>query len=367
MGLMGANPVVIVGMHRSGTSLTAAFLEALGVDLGGNLLAADCHNAKGYFEDVDFLEFQRQLLQARSRSDDGGWPDWGWTEGEGLDLTDLESEYGAAARGLIEARPGDLLWGWKDPRTALLLEFWDRLLPNAVYLMVYRLPWDVADSVLRIGHPTFVERPEYGLRAWHFYNRRLLDFYERRRDRCVLFNVNGLLAQPERLADLVEAKLGLRVAGDRRTLGSVFDPALFGQLGWHDPLPQALRQVAPAYWGLLDELDRVADLPSDREGIPVGAGGGAVAVLWGAGSTGGAIGSGAALSDIGDESAVGGAGAIARNRSGAVAAVGGAAGECPGGGAATVGGISAQQGGAAVAHLAAGETSLGCAVCSGKM
>lgn len=268
MGLMGASPVVIVGMHRSGTSLTAAFLEALGVDLGGNLLAADCHNAKGYFEDVDFLEFQRQLLQGRSRSDDGGWPDWGWTEGEGLDLTDLEGEYGAAARGLIEARPGDRLWGWKDPRTSLLLEFWDRLLPNAVYLMVYRLPWDVADSVLRIGHPTFVERPEYGLRAWHFYNRRLLDFYERRRDRCVLFNVNGLLAQPERLADLVEAKLGLRVAGDRRTLGSVFDPALFGQLGWRDPLPQALRQVAPAYWGLLDELDRAADLPSDREGVP---------------------------------------------------------------------------------------------------
>lgn len=264
---MASNPVVIVGMHRSGTSLTASFLEALGVDLGGNLLAADCHNAKGYFEDVDFLELQRQLLQARSRSDDGGWPDWGWTEGEALDLADL-GDYVTAARQLIEMRPADRRWGWKDPRTSLLLDFWDALLPDAVYLMAYRLPWDVADSILRIGHPTFVGCPEYGLRAWHFYNRALLQFYRQHRDRCLLFNVNGLLAQPERLADLVESKLGLSISGDRRMLGSIFDPSLFGQLGWHDPLPVALRDVAPGYWALLDELDREADVPSDREGIP---------------------------------------------------------------------------------------------------
>jgi hypothetical protein len=67
------SPLVIVGMHRSGTSLTAALLQAMGVDVGKNLYLADPNNVKGYFEDVEFLEFQRQVLQACCDPNDPGW------------------------------------------------------------------------------------------------------------------------------------------------------------------------------------------------------------------------------------------------------------------------------------------------------
>jgi len=61
------SPVIIItGMHRSGTSLTAAFLQKIGLDLGDNLLKGNYWNPKGYFEDIDFVEFQRTVLQACS-------------------------------------------------------------------------------------------------------------------------------------------------------------------------------------------------------------------------------------------------------------------------------------------------------------
>jgi hypothetical protein len=51
--------LIITGMHRSGTSLTAAFIHKIGLDLGDNLLKYNYWNPKGYFEDIDFVEFQR--------------------------------------------------------------------------------------------------------------------------------------------------------------------------------------------------------------------------------------------------------------------------------------------------------------------
>ena len=80
----GSSTLIVTGMHRSGTSLTASFLQTLGVNVGDRLYEADRANQKGYFEDVDFLEFQRHVLQASCNSDDPGWPDWGWTESEQL-------------------------------------------------------------------------------------------------------------------------------------------------------------------------------------------------------------------------------------------------------------------------------------------
>jgi hypothetical protein len=254
-------PLVVAGMHRSGTSLTAAMIEALGVDMGPNLLAADRHNATGYFEDVDFLAFQRSLLQAACVPEEPGWPDWGWTESERLDAGVI-AQGAAAAQALIAQRPTDQLWGWKDPRTTLLLDFWAQYLPQARYLLVYRWPWDVADSILRINHPTFTGRPDYALRTWAFYNQHVLAFYRRHRSQCVLVNVNRLLLDPAAFAQVLTERLGLSLdPAAAATVGDRYQPELFGQLGWDHPLVGALWQVAPRYFDLLADLEQAADLP----------------------------------------------------------------------------------------------------------
>ncbi|MBD1938821.1 sulfotransferase [Microcoleus sp. FACHB-68] len=257
--------LIITGMHRSGTSLTASFIQALGINLGENFFAADIFNAKGYFEDLDFLEFQRTILQNCCRQGEAGWTDWGWTESEWLDRDNFHN-YIEPAKELIASRhQKSAFWGWKDPRTSLMLDFWEQLLPEARFLLVYRLPWDVADSILRLNSGIFTEHPEYPLKVWAFYNRHLLDFYARHSDRCILVNINTLLQSPTRLVELLETKLNLKVASDYEParLKEIYDSSLFNSLGRQHPLVQLLQHIAPQYFSLLADLDRVADIPSD--------------------------------------------------------------------------------------------------------
>ena len=57
--------IVVLGMHRSGTSVVTRGLQVLGVDLGTRLLAAEQGvNDKGFWEDMDITAFDVDLLCA---------------------------------------------------------------------------------------------------------------------------------------------------------------------------------------------------------------------------------------------------------------------------------------------------------------
>ncbi|MDX1978244.1 MAG: FkbM family methyltransferase [Pseudanabaenaceae cyanobacterium bins.68] len=260
---MSLSPLIIAGMHRSGTSLTAAFFQALGISMGEQLYRADAHNPKGYFEDLDFLAFQRQVLQSCCDRDLPGWQDWGWTAPESLDVAKF-SQYLPQAKALIASRQQYPNWGWKDPRTTLMLDFWQALLPEAQFLLVYRFPWDVADSILRLQAPIFQEFPHYSLEIWQFYNRQLLDFYRRHQQRCLLVSVNGFLAQTDRFLDLCAAKFALNFSPTtaQSAIAQVYNPLLFGTLDWQHPLVQGMVKTCPQAIALLQELDQAADLAS---------------------------------------------------------------------------------------------------------
>src|SRR5215813_4067818 len=249
-------------MHRSGTSLIASWLSALGVDLGQELLPPDKDNPRGYFEDLGFLEFQRRLLSECCLPHDGGHPDWGWTESEQLSRETLKGLI-PAARSLVVSRtegpPG--LWGWKDPRTTLLLDFWDTLLDGAYYIFVYRFPWDVADSMQRLGEPLFLRKPEYAYRIWSFYNRHLRDFFIKNSHRCALLSINALPQNQDRFVDLLRKKLNLEIR--EANLKDIYEHELFtrtqGPEG-NDPLIDLVAATSPQCTELLAELDNLADL-----------------------------------------------------------------------------------------------------------
>lgn len=254
-------PVVIAGMHRSGTSLVASYLSSLGVHMGDRLLPADSRNPRGYFEDADFVELHGRILRDCTAAGEAGHQDWGWTESERFDRAPL-ARYAGEAQALVARRAGASgIWGWKDPRTTLLLDFWDEILEgNALYILPYRFPWEVADSMQRLGADVFLRNPEWAYPIWTFYNRHLLDFHRRHADRSALVSANALLADPARFAALLRGKLGLAVGEGE--LGELRDASLFRSLAPGDPLIPLVAATSPRCASLLAELDAAADLPA---------------------------------------------------------------------------------------------------------
>ena len=253
-------PLVVAGMHRSGTSMIASILSAAGVAMGDALLEADRANPLGYFEDTAFLSLHQRMLTEATSEDDGGHRDWGWTEGEGLDRECFE-RYRDEGRTLVAAQlAADRPWGWKDPRTTLSLDFWNDLVPDARYVFVYRYPWDVADSMQRLGAEVFLRHPEYAHRIWSFYNRHLLDFHRRHPDRSLLISANAVMRRPALARILIAERLGLDVPAAR--FDEMLQTDLLRTVDGPDPLIRLVAATSPESVRRLAELDAAAALPS---------------------------------------------------------------------------------------------------------
>lgn len=258
----GGRAVVVAGMHRSGTSLVGSMLGAAGVAMGDRQLAADAHNPRGYFEDVDFLTLQRRMLWTATRDDDGGHRDWGWTESEALDEAAFAPFAGEAKALLLARGDGHRRWGWKDPRTTVLLDFWEPLIPGACYVLVYRHPWGVADSMQRLGAEVFVRHADYAYRIWTFYNECLLRFRRAHRERTLLLSADALARDPSRLQPLLASKLGIDGGGEAAEPAPQerFAAELFRSLPPDDPLVSLVAATRPRCAELLAALDEEAEL-----------------------------------------------------------------------------------------------------------
>lgn len=153
-------PLILLGMHRSGTSLIARLLTDVGVHMG-SWLSRDA-------ESVHFQKLNRRIYaQAGSR-----WGQVGTlieamhsesfverrTEAMRRALFDdrcflrrqavIERFFGRDLWGRI-CRSESFAWGWKDPRTSLTFPIWLRLFPQARCVHVLRNGIDVAISVHR--------------------------------------------------------------------------------------------------------------------------------------------------------------------------------------------------------------------------
>ncbi|MDH4580937.1 sulfotransferase family protein [Pseudomonas sp. BN415] len=141
--------LVVLGMHRSGTSLLSAGLEVFGVDFGDNLIPPREDNPLGYWEDARLVALNDEILAA-----------CGFASGDvGLDLErmmtpHLLDEFVLRAMGLLEELSvGKCLIGIKDPRMPRLMPLWqtafDRLELQVDFVLAVRHPLSVAKSLAR--------------------------------------------------------------------------------------------------------------------------------------------------------------------------------------------------------------------------
>lgn len=160
---------IVLGMHRSATSLAAKGLHDAGVHMGEDLLGADVSNPNGHFENRRFVELNDAIL-CKSR---GSWQD-----------PPPEADILAAGRmlaGRIKQTvdmegAGHELWGWKDPRTTLTIGCYWEYLQNPHLIVCFRNPVEVAVSLQKRDGFALAK----GMGLANEYNKRLLNFLHKR-------------------------------------------------------------------------------------------------------------------------------------------------------------------------------------------
>jgi hypothetical protein len=147
MGGPGHRTLCVLGMHRTGTSLTTRVANLLGARLGPDdalLEARQGDNPSGFWEVAAVNDLNDEILARLG----GEWrqpPELsaGWAQAPQLD--DLRER---ARRVLVELGASEApLWAFKDPRVCLTLPFWVPLLTPMRCVLTIRSPLEVARSL----------------------------------------------------------------------------------------------------------------------------------------------------------------------------------------------------------------------------
>ena len=143
------NIIVVLGMHRSGTSLVTRGLQVLGVELGDALLPPQKDNPRGFWEDIDINNLNIEMLEFLDR-------DWYFVSPiQSSDVEKLNNAgYHLRALDLLRDKMKDKqVFGMKDPRLAKLLPFWQNVFAknqlDVSYVITIRHPFSVRDSLFK--------------------------------------------------------------------------------------------------------------------------------------------------------------------------------------------------------------------------
>ena len=139
------SPVIVIGMHRSGTSITSKILQELGVSMGFHI--------GNNFESAHFLHRNMVMFDlANATWDNPGNLAQCFRHKKWLNAFTLVASQGMRNEGRFKCdshgNPGNHgCWGFKDPRTSFTLPVWLQLYPNAKIINVVRNPSAVCRSL----------------------------------------------------------------------------------------------------------------------------------------------------------------------------------------------------------------------------
>jgi len=248
--------VLVLGMHRSGTSVLTQVLALLGCHLGKEedlLPAHPTDNPTGYAERADVVAAHDRFLHSAG---------FGWNRLAAFDLDRFDErakqELLGALRGIhADIGPTGGPVAIKDPRLCLVLPLWRLLLSSPVYVVAVRDPREVACSLA--DGPRGVYPTPHALALWETYIRNMLAGM--RYQRALFVSFPNLLNDP--MVEAERLKLGLRALGidglsnvPEAELRALVDPGL------RRSLPAAPMSLTPAQEALYRWLDAKSRLPT---------------------------------------------------------------------------------------------------------
>jgi len=210
--------------------MTTRLLNLCGLHLGSpeRLLGARPDNPAGFWENVDFVTLADRILTSRGAG-------WDLPPAESVDPDQLLAYVPQALRCLetVEAGATDL-WGWKDPRSSLLLPFWAAQLDRPRVVVCLRDPVEVAASLSRRNGFS----PAFGLDLWRRYGERLEADLTRLGIEHIVTHYDALMTHPRR--ELRRLTVWLGWEAPEATIAEAA-ASIRGQLRHH----RAARQAGP--------------------------------------------------------------------------------------------------------------------------
>ena len=160
--------IIILGMHRSGTSCLTGSLQQGGLELGEHS-TWNLHNTKGNRENNYIMQLHEDILASNNCS-------WHYPKKKIAWLPEQLEQ----ASSILKANAQQATWGFKDPRTLFTLNGWLSLGINAQYVGVFRDPTAVAASLLKRGSGTgAIQEMSHALELWYQYNSQMLTAYKK--------------------------------------------------------------------------------------------------------------------------------------------------------------------------------------------
>ena len=146
------SPILISGMHRSGTSMVTKILNKCGLLIGNKL---DSNSESLFFQRINI--WMMSLLGSS------------WDNPNTFDKInqDIRADIISQLKKLITSRANSLYfgwtnvikkgtfdsiqgpWGWKDPRNTFTEDIWKEVFPHLRVIHIIRHPIDVSDSLMR--------------------------------------------------------------------------------------------------------------------------------------------------------------------------------------------------------------------------
>ncbi|MCP4475388.1 MAG: hypothetical protein GY821_12650 [Gammaproteobacteria bacterium] len=166
------NPILITGVPRSGTSMTAGVINLCGA-WGGKLAGPTPYNKKGMFENREIVNKMVKPLFI-----DVGADPMGQKPLPGMDkiLNACSSDKWRSRFKVIMESQGyngfDVLM-YKEPKMCLMWELWHLAFPDAKWIIVRRRSEDIINSCLKTGFMNKYDNRE----GWLFWVRQHIELF----------------------------------------------------------------------------------------------------------------------------------------------------------------------------------------------
>lgn len=154
------NQIIVMGMHRSGTSVITNLIHRMGAYFGeiDDEMRPSDDNPKGFWERMDVVQLNDALLEY-------GNSDWFRISEFDSGKLDVTPEIEQKIKAILSRFEKESPWVVKDPRYSLTFPTWIKYLDSPILVIPFRSPLEVAKSLQERNHFPI----EFSIALWERY------------------------------------------------------------------------------------------------------------------------------------------------------------------------------------------------------